>query len=248
MVSYLLIELFYIGMPVVRTCGHVITKISRVDGSLRFGAPLARASCARGVPLLKEIVGASAMTPLLTTLTSQKSLSSVPASASLPFVVLSILQSTACKGTTGCLACKLPWCLVTCTVYHSAAGMMFSSTFRRCTFMVFNVLEIEPETWRIVRVIDRRLFFVVLSPHSVVLNARRLSSFRVRCQISNDVVTDNNRSDLTDQKISKHVFSEFWLFVMQRRLCNRAYLKESFFRAFCDSNNWNRCEINLENN
>ena len=150
-VSYLLIELFYIGMPVVRTCGHVITKISRVDWSLRFGAPLARASCARGAPLLKEIVGASAMTPLLTTLTSQKSLSSVPTSASLPFVVLSILQSTACKGATGFLACKLPWCLVTCTVYHSAAGLMFSSTFRRCTFMVFNVLEIEPETWRIVR-------------------------------------------------------------------------------------------------
>ena len=105
-VSYLLIELFYIGMPVVRMWGHVITKISRVDGSLRFGAPLARASCARGPPLLKEIVGASAMIPLLTTLTSQKSLSSVPISASLLFVVLSILQSTACKGTTGCLACK----------------------------------------------------------------------------------------------------------------------------------------------
>ena len=207
MVSYLLIELFYIGMPVVRTCGHVITKISRVDGSLRFGAPLARASCACGAPLLKEIVGASAMTPLLTTLTSQKSLSSVPTSASLPFVVLSILQSTACKGTTGCLACKLPWCLVTCTVYHSAAGMMSSSTFRGCTPVLWSSTFLKSsqrlDVFSVLN--DRRLFFVVLSPHSVVLNARRLSSFRVRCQISNDVVTDNNRSDLTDQKTRQRV-------------------------------------------
>ena len=85
MVSYLSIELFDIGMPVVRTngraYGHVITKISRMDGSLnflRYGAPLSRASCARGALLLMEIVGESSMTPLLTTLTSQKSLSPVP--------------------------------------------------------------------------------------------------------------------------------------------------------------------------
>ena len=54
MVSYLSIELFDIGMAVVptngRAYGHVITKISRMDGSpnfLRYGAPLSRASCAR---------------------------------------------------------------------------------------------------------------------------------------------------------------------------------------------------------
>ena len=52
-VSYLLIKLFYIGMPVVRTEGqlyrHVITKISPMDGLpnfLLYGAPLAR-----GAPL-----------------------------------------------------------------------------------------------------------------------------------------------------------------------------------------------------
>ena len=232
-------------------CGRAVTWLPKFLGwmdLLGLGL-LSRASCARGAPLLKEIVGASAMTPLLTTLTSQKSLSSVPTSASLPFVVLSILQSTACKGTTGCLACKLPWCLVILVQYTIQPPawcflllledvLLWYSTFLKSSqrldvLSVFN---------------DRRLFFVVLSPHSVVLNARRLSSFRVRCQISNDVVTDNNHSDLTDQKNSKHVFSEFWLFVMQQRLCNRAYLKESFFRAFCDSNNWNRCEINLENN
>ena len=48
-VSYLLTELFYIGMPVVRTdgrSGHEITKISRMDGLtnlLRYWAPLTRA-------------------------------------------------------------------------------------------------------------------------------------------------------------------------------------------------------------
>ena len=48
--SYLLIELLYIGMSVVRTdrraYGHVITRISRLDrlpNFLRYGAPLARA-------------------------------------------------------------------------------------------------------------------------------------------------------------------------------------------------------------
>ena len=39
-VSYLLIKLFYIGMPVVRTdgraYGHVITKISQMDGLPNF--------------------------------------------------------------------------------------------------------------------------------------------------------------------------------------------------------------------
>ena len=66
--------------------------------------------------------------------------------------------------------------------------------------MFFKVVEIEPETWRIVRVFlfnDRTRFFVVLS--SQLSNARRLSSFRVRYQISNDVVI-KNCSDLTDQK------------------------------------------------
>ena len=62
MVSYLLIELFYIGMPVVwtdgrsvgRAYGHVITKISwmdRLPHFLRYGATLARTSRARGAPL-----------------------------------------------------------------------------------------------------------------------------------------------------------------------------------------------------
>ena len=57
---YLLIELFYIGMPVVRTdgravgrsvYGHVITKFSRMDRLphfLSYGAPL---RAARGAPL-----------------------------------------------------------------------------------------------------------------------------------------------------------------------------------------------------
>ena len=74
-------------MPVVRTYGraygHEITQISRMDGSpnfLGYGASLARAPCARGAPLLREIVGESAMTP--TTLKCQKSLSPVPISAS----------------------------------------------------------------------------------------------------------------------------------------------------------------------
>ena len=50
-VSYLLIELFYIGMPVVRTdgraYGHVITKISRMGRLPNFliqGAPLRSAA------------------------------------------------------------------------------------------------------------------------------------------------------------------------------------------------------------
>ena len=57
--SYLLIEVFYIGMPVVLTdgltYGHVITKICRMVRLLNFlvhGAPL-RALCARGAPLIR---------------------------------------------------------------------------------------------------------------------------------------------------------------------------------------------------
>ena len=56
--SYLLIDFFHIGMPVVRTDGrangYVINKISRMDGLpnfLRYGARLPRASRARGAPL-----------------------------------------------------------------------------------------------------------------------------------------------------------------------------------------------------
>ena len=42
--QYLLIELFYIGMPLVRTVGrtgHMITKISRMDTLPRVRSPIA---------------------------------------------------------------------------------------------------------------------------------------------------------------------------------------------------------------
>ena len=59
---YLWIELFYIGMRVVRTdggraYGHVITQISRMgrlSHFLRYGATLARSSRASRAPLLTK--------------------------------------------------------------------------------------------------------------------------------------------------------------------------------------------------
>ena len=59
MVSYLLIELFYIGMPVVRTdgrtYGHVITKISRMDGLPIFLGMGLRSRALRVAPFELEL-------------------------------------------------------------------------------------------------------------------------------------------------------------------------------------------------
>ena len=59
----LFIDLFYIGIPVMRTNGwthgHVITKISRMGRLphfLRHGATLERVSRARGAPLLMSLL------------------------------------------------------------------------------------------------------------------------------------------------------------------------------------------------
>ena len=62
---YLLIDLFYIGMPVVRTdgrllvravYGHVISKFLGWVDLLSYGAPQAHASRARKAPLRTELI------------------------------------------------------------------------------------------------------------------------------------------------------------------------------------------------